>query len=193
MRTLIACNMISLDGYYEGPGGDVMALPLDQAVDDYFLERMRAADTMLLGARSYQLFMSYWPPQVDNPEATDVQREIGRIWKGIDKVAISDSLTADDIEPWGATTTLVPRAEAESRVAALKDLAGREILVFGSHVMWTDLLKTGLVDEIHLLVGAGAVAGGTPLFDAPVAGLGLRDHRRVGADMLLLQYEVSGR
>jgi dihydrofolate reductase len=193
MRTLIACHMTSLDGYYEGPGGEVMALPLDQAVDDYFLERMRAADTILLGARSYQGFMSFWPPQVDNPEASDVQREIGRIWKEIDKVAISDSLTADDVEPWGATTTLVPRSEAESRVGALKEGPGREILVFGSRVMWTDLLKTGLVDQIHLLVGAGAVAGGTPLFDAPVAGLGLLDHRRIGTDMLLLQYEVAGR
>jgi dihydrofolate reductase len=193
MRTLIACNMTSLDGYYEGPGGDVMALPLDQAVDDYFLERMRAADTILLGARSYQGFMGFWPPQADNPEATEVQREIGRIWKKIDKVAISDSLTADDVEPWGATTTLVPRAEAESRVAALKEGPGREILVFGSRVMWTDLLKAGLVDQIHLLVGAGAVAGGTPLFDAPVTGLGLLDHRRIGADMLLLRYEVASR
>ena len=27
MRKVIVCNIMSLDGYYEGPGGNVMALP----------------------------------------------------------------------------------------------------------------------------------------------------------------------
>lgn len=32
MRTLIVSNLISLDGYASGPGGDVMALPFDTNV-----------------------------------------------------------------------------------------------------------------------------------------------------------------
>jgi hypothetical protein len=34
MRKLIVCNIVSLDGYYEGPGGDVMALPFDNGFDE---------------------------------------------------------------------------------------------------------------------------------------------------------------
>lgn len=193
MRKLIVCNMTSLDGYYEGPGGDVLALPLDQAIDDYFAERMRAADTLLVGASSYQGFIEFWPPYADNPDATEAQREIGRAWKELDKVVVSDSLTADDVDSWSETTTVVPRSDAATRIAALKEGPGREILVFGSRVMWTGLLGTGLVDEIHLLVGAGVLADGTRLFDAPVTGMRLLDHRRIGADMLILRYDVSGR
>jgi hypothetical protein len=33
MRRLIVTNIVSLDGCYEGPGGDVMALPMDDNFD----------------------------------------------------------------------------------------------------------------------------------------------------------------
>ena len=48
MRTLIVSNIISIDGYYEGPGGNVMALPMDASFNAYNAERLRAADTLLL-------------------------------------------------------------------------------------------------------------------------------------------------
>jgi hypothetical protein len=55
MRKLIVSNAMSLDGYYEGPGNNVMALfdyrwvyPTDESFDAYNAERLRAADTLLL-------------------------------------------------------------------------------------------------------------------------------------------------
>lgn len=191
MRTFVVCNNTSLDGYYEGPGHDVMALPMELAFDDYYVERMRAADTILLGGASYRGFMGFWPPQVDNPEATDAQREVGRIYREIDKVVISDSLTPQQVAPWTETTTIVPRSEAEARVKALKQQPGREILTFGSRTTWTPLLRAGMVDEIHLLVGAGVLAAGTPLFEAPVPGMRLLDHRRIGANAVVLSYAIG--
>ena len=32
MRKLIVCNIVSLDGYYEGPDGDVMARPVEREI-----------------------------------------------------------------------------------------------------------------------------------------------------------------
>ena len=61
MRTVIVSNIVSVDGSYEGPGGDVMALNMDAAFDAYNLERIRAAGTVLLGRRSFEGFSSYWP------------------------------------------------------------------------------------------------------------------------------------
>jgi hypothetical protein len=40
-RNLIVCNIMSLDGYYEGPGRDVMVLPMDENFDAYNAERLR--------------------------------------------------------------------------------------------------------------------------------------------------------
>jgi hypothetical protein len=51
MRKLVVCNIMSLDGYYDGPGQDVMVMPMDEAFDAYNAERLRAADTLVLRYR----------------------------------------------------------------------------------------------------------------------------------------------
>ena len=56
MRKLIVANIMSLDGYFDGPGGDVMVMPVDECFDTYNAERVAAADTLLLRRRSYDLF-----------------------------------------------------------------------------------------------------------------------------------------
>jgi dihydrofolate reductase len=189
MRKLIVTNIISVDGYYEGPGKDVMALPFQEAFDDYNAERLRAADTLLLGRRSFEGFKSYWPPIADDPTVRPVEREISRLNNAIDKVVISDTLTAEGTAPWH-NTRIVKRRDAKESVAELKRQAGKEILVFGSHTMWNDLLLAGLVDELHLMIGPAFLGGGTPVFEggARVA-LRLLDSRTLeGSELVLVRY-----
>lgn len=164
---LIVSNIMSLDGYYEGPGGNVMALPMDARFDAYNLERLQAADTLLLGARTYRLFKGFWPSMRDNPDASPTHREIGRLDDVLTKVVVSDTLSADETDPWAATTRIVRRGQAHREIAALKNSPGRDILVFGSHTLWNDLLGAGLVDELHLMIGAVVLGGGTPAFTQP--------------------------
>ena len=92
MRKLIVCNIVSLDGYYQGPGRDVMALPFADAFSDYNAVRLRAADTLLLGRRSFEGFRDYWPTIADDPDQRPVEREISRLNGAMDKVVVSDSL-----------------------------------------------------------------------------------------------------
>ena len=92
--------------------------------------------------------------------------------------------------PWHDVTTVVPRAAAADRVTAEKQRGTGDILVFGSRTTWNGLLVQGLVDEIHLMVGPRALAGGTPVFDRPTD-LQLLDVRRPGgSDNVLLRYAV---
>lgn len=202
MRKLIVSNVMSLDGYFEGPGGNVMALPMDGFFDEHNLERLRGADTLLLGATTYMGLKGYWPAVAENPgvspavasnpDVADLHREIGQRNNEIQKVVVSDSLTEDDTAPWTDTTTIVRRADAHQTVAELKDRPGKDILMFGSRTLWNDLLVAGLVDELHLLVGAAVLGGGTPAFGAgPIPPLRLvNTRRRDGSDNLLLQYKV---
>jgi dihydrofolate reductase len=166
MRKLIVSNIVSLDGYYEGPGRDVTALPLDPAFDAYNAERLRAADTLLLGRTTYESFKGFWPGVAGDPSFTPTHWEISRRDDAIDKVVVSDSLTPEQTAPWTGTTTIVKRAEAGERVAELKRRPGGDILVFGSRTLWNGLLAQGLVDELHLMVGAVMLGGGTALLDA---------------------------
>jgi dihydrofolate reductase len=192
MRKLIVCNIVSLDGYYEGPGKDVMALPFDQAFDEYNAERLRAADTLLLGRRSFEGFKSYWPAVADNPDVRPVEREISRRNNAIDKVVISDSLTPEQTAPW-RNTRIVKRADAHEQVAELKRKRGKEILVFGSHTLWNDLLVAALVDELHLMIGPALLGGGTPVFEGRSrVALRLLDSRTLpDSELVLIRYGVN--
>jgi len=194
MRKLIVSNLVSLDGYYTGPGNNVMVLPLDEAFDAYNAERLRAADTLLLGRTTYDGFRGFWPSVADdpNPRWTPTHREISRLDNAIDKVVISDSLTAEQTEPWHESTRIIRRADAHEQLAELKRQPGNDILVFGSHTLWNDLLANDLVDELHLMIGHVILGGGTPAFDGqPPVSLRLIDIRRWdGSDNVLVQYEV---
>ena len=194
MRKLIVSNMMSLDGFYEGPGRNVMVLPLDEAFDAYNAERLRAAETLLLGRNTYEAFKGFWPSVAGDPSPqwTPSHREISRLDNAIDKVVISDSITAEQTEPWQETTRIVRRADAHERIAELKGQAGGDILVFGSRTLWNDLLANNLVDELHLMIGPVILGGGTPIFDGqPGCSLRLIDtHRWDGSANLLAQYEV---
>lgn len=203
MRKLIVCNIMSLDGYVEGPGGNVMVLPMDGFFDAYNLERLRTADTLLLGATTYMGFKSFWPEVAENPEKSpavanhpelaDLHREIGQRNNAARKVVVSDGLTEEDTAPWTDTTTIVPRADAHKAVAELKDQPGEDILVFGSRTLWNNLLVAGLVDELHLMIGATILGSGTPAFgDGPIPPLRLAETlRREGSENLLVRYHVG--
>lgn len=203
MRKLIVSSIMSLDGYVEGPGGNVMVLPMDAFFDEHNLERQRAADTLLLGATTYLGLKSYWPAVADDPAVSpavlndpavaDLHQETGRRNNEMQKVVVSDALTVDDTAPWTDTTTILRRADAHQAVAQLKNQPGKDILMFGSRTLWNDLLVAGLVDELCLMVGAAVVRGGTPAFDGrPVPSLRLLEsRRRDGSENVLLRYAVD--
>ena len=196
MRTVVVSNIVSLDGFFEGPGGDVMALNMDAAFDAYNLERIRAAGTVLLGRRSFEGFSSYWPRIADAPHdpldraLSDDNRQLSRLYDPLPKIVVSDGFVVPADNPWHGVTTVVPRADAAARVTAERQSGTGDILVFASRTMWNGLLAQGLVDEIHLMVGPRALAGGTPTFDQPTD-LTLLDVRRPeGSDNVLLRYAV---
>jgi dihydrofolate reductase len=193
MRKLIVATITSLDGYVDGPGGNVMVMPMDGRFDAYNAERLAAADTLLLGRRTYDLFRGYWPPRADAPDATAAEREISRLENAIDKVVVSDNITPDDTDPWRDTTRIIRRPEAHERIAELKRGSGRDILIFGSRTLWNELLDAGLVDELHLIVGSVVVGGGTPTFgidSAPRLRL-LGSRSWVDSDNVLVRYATT--
>jgi hypothetical protein len=63
--------------------------------------------------------------------------------------------------------------------------------MFGSRTLGNYLLVAGLVDELHLMIGATALHGGTPAFGGPAPALELLDvRRRDGSQNVLLYYQV---
>ena len=187
MRNLIVCNIVSLDGFFSGPGGNVMAMPFDNGFSVYNAERLRAADTLVLGRASFEMFRSYWPSIAQDASQPPVEREISRLNTAMEKVVVSDSLKPGDAGGWG------PARVVRRAVAKLKGGPGRDILVFGSHLLWNDLLAAGLVDELHFMIGAGVVGEGVRAFEArPPGRLRLLESRAFqGSSLLLARYAID--
>jgi dihydrofolate reductase len=193
MRSLIVSNLVSLDGYASGPGGDVMALPFDTTFSDYNLELMQAADTLVSGATTYRGFLSYWPPVADDPAQPEVERAISRRHGELQHLVISDSLTAEDTDPWRDNTRIVRRDEARDAIAQAKRDEGAPLLAFGSIRTWNGLLAAGLIDELHIMVGAGVLVDGVPAFSVrPPGPIRLTAARQLGdSNIALLRYSLG--
>ena len=193
MRTLIVSNLISLDGYASGPGGDVMALPFDTTFSNYNLELMQAADTLVSGATTFRGFLSYWPPVADDPAQPEVERAISRRHRELEHLVISDSLTAEETGPWRDNTRIVRRDHAREAIAAAKRGEGGPLVTFGSMTSWNALLGAGLIDELHIMVGAGVLIDGVPAFSVrPPGPMRLTAARQLGdSNLALLHYSLG--
>jgi dihydrofolate reductase len=200
MRKIIVCNIMSVDGFYEGPGKNVMALfdyrratyPTDESFDNYNAERLRSSDTLLLGEITYKMFKSYWPSAADDPDATFVTKEISKLNNKIDKVVVSDSLTFEETKPW-LNTAIVKGADLNKKINELKQKEGKDILIFGSRTLWNSLMINNLIDELHFIIAPVALGEGTPIFiGQPKLTLHLiTSHGWDNSGNVLVRYSVS--
>lgn len=97
-------------------------------------------------------------------------------------------------DPWRDTTRVIRRADAHDAIGELKQQQGEDILIFGSHTLWNRLLAEGLVDELHLMIGAVILGDGVRAFEVPAAtSLRLLEARALeGSQNLLARYAVNG-
>ena len=91
---IVVSSMVSVDGYTEGAGGNVMAMPMDLAFADHNAERAREAGSFLFGATTYRGMVDFWPHQLEVPDMPESHYYIAqRYADGIPITVVSDTIT----------------------------------------------------------------------------------------------------
>lgn len=179
MRKVILLVMVTLDGYFDGLGEGLEKIDwhhADEEWEDYSVEILSGADTLLFGRITYEGFAAFWPSQ---------EGEVARLLNEIEKVVFSTTLT----EATWQHTRLV-RERAPEAVAEIKAQPGRPIIVFGSANLAATLMQHNLIDEYRIAVNPVVLGAGSPLFK-PYTGrreLRLLDARIFKSGIVELRY-----
>jgi dihydrofolate reductase len=153
MRTLVSFVMISLDGYYEGPNGELDWANVDAEYFEFANRQDAAIDTLLFGRAGYEHMAAYWQT------ATGPDPDIVAFMNGVQKVVVSSTLRTAE---WHNTT--LAGGDLAETVTELKRRPGKEIALFGSVTLTASLLELGLIDELRTIVNPILLGGGTSLF-----------------------------
>ncbi len=186
MRRLILEEWLSLDGFAVDGNGKLDFFPASDT--DRFSDRdqlgfLETVDTILLGRKTYELFVDFWPTAT-----TDTEIIADRL-NSLPKLVFSNTLTA---APWGKwhPARVVP-GDAVAEIRKLKAGEGKHMVLWGSLSLAQQLIAADLIDEYHLQICPTIVGGGRGLFPslASYAHLKRVSVRTYDTGMVFLHYE----
>jgi dihydrofolate reductase len=88
MRKVILANLISVDGYFEGPNRELDWHNVDAEFNEQAGEMLNSVDIILFGRVTYQLMASYWP----TPDAIKNDPIIAKKMNSLSKIVFSKTL-----------------------------------------------------------------------------------------------------
>lgn len=150
MRKVVAFEFLSLDGVAEAP--DRFVTDWDDVVDVSGATLIATQDAVILGRRSYDEWVEFWPDSEIEPFATFIN--------GVAKYVA----TSAPLEREWANTTVIDGDLVEF-VRDLKDRPGGDIGVHASISVAQTLLAAGVVDELRLAIAPVIAGSGRRLLD----------------------------
>lgn len=155
MRKLFAFNMVTLDGFFEGPDHDISWHNVDDEFNEFAVKQTSTAGAILFGRVTYELMASYWP----TPAAQSNDQVVANLMNSLPKVVFSTTLPRAD---WNNTRLIKDHVAEE--VQKMKQEQGNDLALFGSAMLLSSLMRMDLVDEHRVMVNPVLIGSGTPLF-----------------------------
>jgi dihydrofolate reductase len=167
MRKIIAALQVSVDGFIEGPNGELdWAMAEDEETWRDIFEMLTHVDTFILGRVMYPDYERYWLAVLANPDgilplsgraATKHEIAYARLADKTPHLVVSRTL---DKAAWPTTRIVSDLEEIRRR----KQQPGKDMHVVGGATLVSSLMNADLIDEVQLLVNPLILGGGKALF-----------------------------
>jgi dihydrofolate reductase len=181
----MAFNNVTLDGYFTDMNGDMSWAHKKDAEWRAFTEdNARPGGELLFGRITYELMASYWP----TPLAIRNDPVVAERMNHLPKVVFSRTL---DKPSWNNTKLVKDGMAAEIR--RMKKEPGRDMVIFGSGNVVSQLAQEGLIDEYQIAVIPVVLGKGRTMFEGIQERLTLKltKTRTFGNGNVLLYYEPA--
>jgi dihydrofolate reductase len=167
-RKIVVFDRVTADGYFAATDGNLNWAVPDDAVDQAGVSGMTDTDAMLFGRRTYEMFEGFWPKVAKESTTAPDPHVQGRhspallaMAKWIDeKTKIVFSRTRSDVT-W-RNSRLVREIDPRA-IEGLKNESGKNMIIFGSGSLVSQLAEHGLIDEYCFIVAPVLLGSGQSL------------------------------
>jgi dihydrofolate reductase len=168
IRRIVAFNRVTADGYFSTPDGNLDWAVPDEDLDKGATSSMPETDTILFGRRTYEQFESFWPHVVHHSRTAPDPHAEGRRTEGMLAMAtwINDANKIVFSRTRKSVTWKNSRLFGEldpREVAAEKTQPGKNMIIFGSGSITSQLTQHGLIDEYMFVVNPVLIGDGRSL------------------------------
>ena len=186
MRSVTYSMGVSLDGYIVGPDGSFDWTTPDAEVFRFWIDEIREVGVHLLGRRLYET-MLYWETADQDPSLDDSELEWVAIWKPLQKVVFSSTLSTVQGNTRLASGGLAEEVERLRAEPEAGDIA------IGGATLAAEAAALDLIDEYRAMVYPVLVGGGTPFFPQGErrVDLELVETRTFRSRVVYLRYRVA--
>jgi dihydrofolate reductase len=153
MKKIIVSNLVSLDGFFARPDGQLDFFVVEQEFFDYAKDLLNSVDSILYGRQTYEDMAAYWPTTTENDPA------ITHKMNHLIKIVFSKSLKTAD---WN--NSLIVRNIDPQAITEWKQKPGKDMVIFGSGTIVSALTRLGLVDEYRIIVNPVLIGDGKLMF-----------------------------
>jgi dihydrofolate reductase len=200
-RRIVTFHWVTADGYFAGADGNLDWVVPDEEQAKAAAERISGFDTVLFGRRTYEQFEGFWRhavvdasgtvpdphhPGRRSPEHGAMAIALNRMTKLVFSRSLKDVT-------WQNARLL--RQLDPGEIQTMKAQPGKDLIVFGSGSIVSQLTRHGLIDEYQFAVCPVLLGSGRPLIQevSKRRRLELLEARRLPSGDVILRYAGSTR
>lgn len=183
MKNIILDLAVTLDGFIEGPNGEIDWCIMDDDMD--FEGFLRSIDTIFYGRVSYDAWGNFQP----GPNSSEVEKSIWESVHSKKKYVFSSTPTQD-------SNAIFITSNLMEKIAEIKQQEGKDIWLYGGAKLIKTFIDLNLIDIYRISVHPIVLGSGKPLFENVKERINLKlssvNRFRSGVVQLIYRHQKPG-